>query len=384
MLLLFIAILLAVFEPLPSQKELSALSIASHVTWKWSVASTLKTVLSRLNTVRTTHEKLRTEEPAIPPLPDLEGSESETRGQYGVVPTLIVDIDRGADFPRPFSQPWRASWYGLTVNSREIMRAVDLLEATASLRDTPPSRLEHFAEIETLWVDARAKFSRIAKKGRYLDGWIKPSLAQATHHSPALQLASNYGNMGAPLQNLRNAFQPAREVSRKFLPDKMRDWRNREIVIPVATDVSDRSFLIEVENTLDQFWNHAPAVNGIHAKLKIKWSHIAYDTFFASGMINLEGHVKKFPPDSAGLTTGGLTTAVSENVLVLAPGQLTVRTLAHEIGHWLGFTDCYFRTLSGDGLFGIAVLEWSNPFFPDHLMCDNAVGVLGSEKWEID
>ena len=47
----------------------------------------------------------------------------------------------------------------------------------------------------------------------------------------------------------------------------------------------------------------------------------------------------------------------------------------------MGFGDCYVRTLGSEGLFGLAVLEWDNPYYPDDLMCDNTVGVPRAEQW---
>jgi hypothetical protein len=72
---------------------------------------------------------------------------------------------------------------------------------------------------------------------------------------------------------------------------------------------------------------------------------------------------------------------VQGRALVLGTGSIDGRTLAHELGHLIGFSDCYFRTLSGQGLGGLAIFEWENPFFPDELMCDNQHGTVNRAAW---
>ena len=81
------------------------------------------------------------------------------------------------------------------------------------------------------------------------------------------------------------------------------------------------------------------------------------------------------------ITTGGLTTYVKDRFLVLGPGAISPRTLAHEMGHLMGFDDCYLRTLTSQWVFGLGVLEWDNPLYPDDLMCDNSVGEPRVEIW---
>jgi hypothetical protein len=72
---------------------------------------------------------------------------------------------------------------------------------------------------------------------------------------------------------------------------------------------------------------------------------------------------------------------VKGSTIVLGPGKITPRTIAHEIGHLFGFNDCYLRTMTAQGLYGIGLLEWDNPLYPDDLMCDNLVGEVHSEIW---
>ena len=69
--------------------------------------------------------------------------------------------------------------------------------------------------------------------------------------------------------------------------------------------------------------------------------------------MNLKAHTARFPKDGGVLTTGTKSTyAIPRRSIVLGPKTIGTRTLAHEFGHILGFTDRYFRgyrNLESDG-----------------------------------
>lgn len=181
---------------------------------------------------------------------------------------------------------------------------------------------------------------------------------------------------------LRDLLRPRRVLPRAFLPDTLEGHRSKKpIDLPITTDVVDPRFLREVEGSLDTHWNQSPWAKRERISFRISWKRIAVNRRFRERREGLSEHLLRFPETSASMTTGGLTTYVKGSTLILGPGKILPRTLAHEIGHLLGFGDCYLRTLSGQGLLGSAVLEWDNPLYPDDIMCDNGVGVARAEAW---
>src|SRR6185436_13347235 len=79
--------------------------------------------------------------------------------------------------------------------------------------------------------------------------------------------------------------------------------------------------------------------------------------------IDVRAHAAKFPEDGAVLTTGTQTThSLVGRYMALAPGDLSVRTLAHEFGHVLGFRDGYIRGYRDLGDKGFEILELTSVF----------------------
>jgi hypothetical protein len=166
-----------------------------------------------------------------------------------------------------------------------------------------------------------------------------------------------------------------------FLPRSIEDFRGKTISIPIATDIQDKSFFREFEGALDTHWNQSPWAKAQALRFRIEWKRVPQDQAFLTGKISLEEHLRQFPEGGAIVTTGAQSHHVRRNALILSLDPITPRTLAHELGHLMGFSDCYFRTLSGEGLLGLTQLEWNNPLFPDDLMCDNEVGTASWLKW---
>src|SRR5262249_57701658 len=79
--------------------------------------------------------------------------------------------------------------------------------------------------------------------------------------------------------------------------------------------------------------------------------------------IDIRSHAARFPTDGAVLTTGAQTThSFVGRYVALAPGDLSIRTLAHEFGHVLGFRDGYIRGYRDLGERGFEILELTSVF----------------------
>jgi hypothetical protein len=380
--------------------------------WHQIVKGRLETLSARIEARRAELKAAARELPrGSVDLPDEPDAEATLTSTYGKPPEVWADQGHGAVYPLPLPVPTEISWFSLAIESltalRELERFERGLERWSKL--PVPDRVRRFAELTGAWDRLGSRHAVMARKSRYLDTWV-PQLerqwkeAQAEGKIPsqyellrALAEARTAGGAEAQLSRVREAFRPRRVAHRSFLPTEA----HGRITLPIATDVTDRRYLAEIEGALDTHWNQSSWARSQGASFVIRWTFIPFDREFAAGKSSMENHLKRFPENEAGLTTGGLTTFTRGQVLVLGPGKIQPRTLAHEIGHLLGFNDCYFRTLSrrdssgltaswlrpvGDGLaswglFGNAVLEWDNPLYPDDLMCDNISGAARAEAW---
>jgi hypothetical protein len=314
----------------------------------------------------------------------LEPDESELKlnGTYGKLPELRVDQNHGAIFPVPISKPSRFSWYQISLSCRWTIKKLVRLEkeVEAWRHSSHEKRISQFDALASQWIDITAKLLTVLQQARYLEAWV-PSLKAVK--SPVNEQVVQALFKGEPdeLDEIRDFFRPKRVQHPSYLPESLEDASAGVIFLPIATDISNAHFRAETEGALDTYWNQSVWAKKNKVSFHIRWTSLPKNLAFAQGKENLMQHLARFPRDRAGMTTGGLTTQVKRQILILGPGRMQPRTLAHELGHLLGFNDCYFRTLTGQGLFGLGVLEWDNPFYPDDLMCDNLVGAVHAEIW---
>lgn len=329
------------------------------------------------------------------PVPDRPARERDgdlaVRGTYGHLPEVHADQGFGYILPAPPSAPTRVSWYGLAREGRALLDQLDRFQTGLGNWNAlaPDARARRFPELAGPWEALGARLAAASRHARYLETWRTQLEAQwlASRRSGALPFAyllvgalhRKNGEGAAVLELLRDSLRPTRVMKRPFLPERAEG----PIALPIATDVQDRRFLAEVEGALATHWNQSSWARAQSAPpvFRIEWTRLPVNADFAAGKASLDEHLARFPADRAAMTTGGLSTYVRGQALVLGPGRIHPRTIAHELGHLLGFGDCYFRTLSGHGALGLAVLEWDNPVYPDDLMCDNVAGAARAEAW---
>lgn len=153
--------------------------------------------------------------------------------------------------------------------------------------------------------------------------------------------------------------------------------------LPVYTDIEDDGFLEAVEEGVERLWTVETA--GPTYQLDVEFKKLAGSDVYPSGLspapgdhIDLDSHADRFPKDGALLTTGAQSTyGYVGRYVALGPGEISVRTLAHEFGHVLGFDDGYIRGYRDVGTEGFEILELT-AFFEDIMSAPREGHVLPS------
>jgi hypothetical protein len=152
----------------------------------------------------------------------------------------------------------------------------------------------------------------------------------------------------------------------KFI--RVRRGTNRVVLqVRIYTDIEDDAYLAQVRSVIEDAWRVEDA--GVQYAVELDLRKISVyrggDAPARGEHINLEKHIALFPNDGGVLTTGAEFTHGSVgHYVVLGPGDLAPKTLAHEFGHILGFTDGYIRGYTDLGERGFEILELTS-FFDD-------------------
>ena len=150
--------------------------------------------------------------------------------------------------------------------------------------------------------------------------------------------------------------------------------------LELETDIADAAFLERVKQAVESRWRVTSGNQEYRLELSIHPIKLASPPAVGAHL-DLEQHLKTFPPGPAILTTGALfTNAVSCCAVALGPGQVDENTLAHEFGHLFEFHDGYFRGYRDLGDDGLEVLE----IFPDmgDIMCSPGNGRVLASHFE--
>ena len=164
-----------------------------------------------------------------------------------------------------------------------------------------------------------------------------------------------------------------------------------EKVLPliVCTDIEDQVFLQEFQTGVHEAFSHSEAARSHQFSVNLKWRLIGVDTLYQKNppghgaSIDLEAHRNLFPDCPLVLTTGASSThARVGDYIFLGTDPESRRTLAHEFGHLLGFSDAYIRGYDGDpgGEYGAVIVEWAG--LSDDLMGSPGGGRVSSEMIE--
>ena len=161
----------------------------------------------------------------------------------------------------------------------------------------------------------------------------------------------------------------------------------RVLRVPLYTDIQDAGFVAASVAAIESAWS--VDVDGIAYRLELDVRTLTPEELYHPDAppergthIDLDEHVKHFPRDGGVLTTGSNRThAIPGRYVAVGPDPLSSRTVAHEFGHILGFTDRYIRGARDLGRAGYAILE----IVPDALdiMAAPASGLVRSSHFDI-
>lgn len=150
--------------------------------------------------------------------------------------------------------------------------------------------------------------------------------------------------------------------------------------ITIQTDITDTEFLAAFEDAVRRYWSGATSSVDVPLELRLEFRVIEAAELYdgeppkLGDPIDTSAHIDRFPEGFV-LTTGAKSIfAKVGRAIVLGPAPVTPRTLAHEFGHLLGFTDAYLRAYEGDpdSEFGATLVEVYGMF--DDLMGNSKGG----------
>jgi hypothetical protein len=164
-----------------------------------------------------------------------------------------------------------------------------------------------------------------------------------------------------------------------------------EKVLPVTvcTDIEDQDFLQVFETSVHDAYSLSLAARAHRFSVDLNWRLVRAEVLYPDGppdhgaMIDVETHRSLFSGCPLVLTTGASSTnALVGDRIVLDTSPVSRRTLAHEFGHLLGFSDAYIRGYDGepDDPYGVVLVEWTG--LTDDLMGSPGGGQVNEEMIE--
>lgn len=138
--------------------------------------------------------------------------------------------------------------------------------------------------------------------------------------------------------------------------------RRWAVHVPLVTDIADATFIDMCRQAIESHWRLEAGEDHFEVRLHVttmplRGLYAGSQTPAAGEAIDVASHVSRFPRGAGILTTGGRTTHVWGQAIVLGSQPLSTTVLAHEFGHLLGFADRYVRGYRELGDEGFEILE---------------------------
>ena len=160
--------------------------------------------------------------------------------------------------------------------------------------------------------------------------------------------------------------QPLVPSSLKVVTDN--DNHHVVLQVPIYTDIENDGFLAQAKSVIEKVWQARDA--DLSYSVEIEFRKISTIDLYEGATVPQRGahievsvHAARFPTGGLVLTTGAeMTNAVVKRYVALGPGDIFMRTLAHEFGHLLGFPDGYIRGYKDLGEMGLEIQELTTVF----------------------
>lgn len=300
-------------------------------------------------------------EEAAPLLRRLQDVPPQTnRWGYQMLPR-IVDIAQPTTPISNFSYSWDLTDNYVTGEITRLIRAqTDLARLTAV---GPDDKLPLLSDLVDQYREMVKNQRTVDQYIQYNRFWQREIAADRPRFDKLTQV---YTMMKSGSPDIAEAIRSAlgKPKAPRFIEVRRQGSRSVTLEVRVYTDIDDDAYVDQMKSVIENIWRAEEG--GVQYAVKVDFRKRSLkDPPDDGAHINLDQHVAQFPSDGGVITTGAQFTFGSVGRYVgLGPGELAPRTLAHEFGHILGFTDGYIRGYTDLGEKGFEILELTS-FFDD-------------------
>lgn len=307
---------------------------------------------------------------------------------YGIVPEIVEDDAPAPVEPREklyslesLSNGFPPDFRDATMLAGRIAAEPDialepLVDEFERLRDRMRT-LENHLGYHAYWQTAVARKTAYFSERNRIIGWMRKL--------QGLREAGGAPQRIAQLEaKVRDKIAPFRRTPGLAI-EQLADG-TRLLPVTVCTDIEDEGFLAAFEEGVRANFVDSESAQQMRFAVRLQFQRIPPAELYPEGppargsRLDRIAHQARFRHCPLVLTTGEESThAWTGQSILLGPSPVSRRTLAHEFGHLLGFSDAYLRGFDGDpaGRFGAVLVEWTGLF--DDLMGNSSGGRVTRE-----